>query len=659
VLIKFFPLSSIRFVLFILILLLAGCATPVIKMPKTVPDGILKEYKSFKLNGSDTEWIDSGIRVVNGDYLTIMAKGKIQAHSGTIDPAWKVVFQIGKDGKFNFYTWWAKWNNHRIREDGNIFLRVTKGHESRPGFFVVDLIVWKKEDPIGIANFLDELRLKDPDNETLKDFAREFKIQKEVILAEQKAKEEVEETEKAILALKREKVPVVKEMRKEDSFSEGSEKEQQERVKQALENVKQEETVEVKEADKAKQTAELTDKLHKALQSLKELEELKKRLAEQQEKEKELMVRLEQAEAGKQLQTPPVIALATPKDGVSVDSEYISLFGVVEHDKGIDKFEILVNQQWVGPKDRKGLKIVPKDSKRVDFSERVRLREGKNEISVIAQNKDGLTAKKTISIQWLKKRDEVWAVVIGIDEYKNFPSLKYSKNDAREFYHYLTEVNQVPRDHVWLLLDEEATLNRMRSVLGTQLRRNAGKDDMVIVYLAGHGATESDAASPDGDGLEKYILPHEADPKDLYASAMPMGEVARIFSRISSERLVFISDTCYSGATGGRTVPVLGMRANVSGAFWDRLSQGTGRVIITASDANEVSIEKDDLKHGVFTYYLLEALQGKGDLDGNGVITVDEVYRYVSIRVPQATGQEQHPVKKGEVKGEIVLGVVK
>jgi uncharacterized caspase-like protein len=659
VFIKFFPLSLIRFVFLILFLLLAGCATPVIKIPKAVPDGILKEYKSFKLSGSNTDWIDSGIRVVNGDYLTIMAKGKIQAHSGTIDPAWKVAFQIGKDGKFNFYTWWAKWNNHRISENGNIFLRVTKGLESRPGFFVVDLILWKKEDPIRIADFFEELRLKDPDNDTLKNFAREFKTQKEVILAEQKAKKDVEETEKAILALKGEKVPAVKEVPKEKWVSEGSEKRLQTEVKQAIEDIEQKEAIGVKDGEKEKQTAELADKLQKALQSLKELEELKKRLAEQQKKEKELMSRLEQAEARSQLQTPPVIAIATPRDGISVDSEYISLFGVVEHDKGIEKFEILVNQQLIGPKDRKGLKVLPKDSKRVDFSERVRLREGKNEISIVAQDKDGLTARKTISIQWVKKREEVWAVVIGIDEYKNFPSLKYSKNDAREFHRYLTEVNQVPRDHVWLLLDEEATLNKMRSVLGTQLRRNAGKGDMVIVYLAGHGATEWDTASPDGDGLEKYILPHEADPKDLYASAMPMGEVARIFSRISAERLVFISDTCYSGASGGRTVPVLGMRANVSGAFWDRLSQGTGRVIITASDANEVSVEKDDLKHGVFTYYLLEALQGKGDLDGNGVITVDEVYRYVSIRVPQATGQEQHPVKKGEVRGEIILGVVK
>lgn len=664
VLIKFFPLASTRFVLFIFLLLLAGCATPtpVIKMPKPIPDGILKEYKSFELRGSDTDWIDSGIRVADGDYLTVMAKGQIYDLSGTIGPGWKVAFQIGKEGKFNIYNPGAKkpgWDNYRIRENGNIFLRLTKGLEHRPGFFIVDLILWKKEDPIGIANFLEELRLKDPENETLKEFAQEFKSQKEIVLAEQKAKEDVEETEKAILALKGEKVPEVEEIRREKWVSEGREKRLQTEVKQAIENVKQKEATGVKDEEKEKQTAELTDKLQKALQSLKELEELKKRLAEQQEKEKELMARLEQAEAGKQLQTPPVIAIATPKDGVSVESEYISLFGVVEHDKGIEKFEILVNQQLIGPKDRKGLKIVPKESKRIDFSERVRLREGKNEISVIAKGKDGLTAKKTISIEWIKKTEEVWAVVIGIDEYKNFPSLKYSKNDARDFYHYLTDVNQVPRDHVWLLLDEEATLNKMRSVLGTQLRRNAGKDDMVIVYLAGHGATEKDAASPDGDGLEKYILPHEADPGDLYASAMPMSEVARIFSRISSERLVFISDTCYSGAAGGRTVPVLGMRANVSGAFWDRLLQGTGRVIITASNANEVSVEKDELKHGVFTYYLLEGLRGKADLDKDGVITVDEVYRYVSMKVPQATEQSQHPVKKGEMTGQIILGVVK
>jgi hypothetical protein len=46
-------------------------------------------------------------------------------------------------------------------------------------------------------------------------------------------------------------------------------------------------------------------------------------------------------------------------------------------------------------------------------------------------------------------------------------------------------------------------------------------------------------------------------------------------------------------------------------------------------------------------------------MDKDGMITIDEIYRYVSMKVPQATGQDQHPVKKGEVTGQIILAVVK
>ncbi len=204
----------------------------------------------------------------------------------------------------------------------------------------------------------------------------------------------------------------------------------------------------------------------------------------------------------------------------------------------------------------------------------------------------------------------------------------------------------------------QANLKVLHSTLGTRIKKKAGKDDMVIIYFAGHGATERDYMSPDGDGLEKYLLPYDADPNDLYASALPMREIAHIFHRIRSERLIFIADACYSGASGGRTVSISDVRANISGAFLERLSGGKGKIIITASSANEVSVEKDELKHGVFTYYMIEGLQGKADFDQDGLITVDEAYRYVSAKVPQKTGQEQHPVKKGIVEGQLVLGIV-
>ena len=63
-------------------------------------------------------------------------------------------------------------------------------------------------------------------------------------------------------------------------------------------------------------------------------------------------------------------------------------------------------------------------------------------------------------------------------------------------------------------------------------------------------------------------------------------------------------------------------------------------------------------KYGVnYTYFLLEGLRGKADTDRDGLITVDEAYRYVSKHVPQATGQEQNPVKKGAVRGRLILGI--
>ncbi len=42
--------------------------------------------------------------------------------------------------------------------------------------------------------------------------------------------------------------------------------------------------------------------------------------------------------------------------------------------------------------------------------------------------------------------------------------------------------------------------------------------------------------------------------------------------------------------------------------------------------------------------------------DADGIITVNELFAYLSHTVPKASGQVQHPVKKGEMEGELVIG---
>jgi hypothetical protein len=359
---------------------------------------------------------------------------------------------------------------------------------------------------------------------------------------------------------------------------------------------------------------------------------------------------------------PPVIALATPTDGIDVNTDRVNITGAAASEKGVARVEIRVNGQVVSQRESRGISVKPGESAvhtNLEFSERVVLHEGKNQIVVTAVDHDNLSASRTLTVNRVVDRGKIWAVVVGISQYKAVQPLRYADKDALAFYDYLTNHIGVPKEQTTLLLNEQATLMSLKRTLGTELKRKAGEKDTVIVYYAGHGAPEADASSGDDDGLEKYIVPYDADPRDLYTTALPMREIETIFQRLTPERIIFISDSCYSGATVGRTFATASRRAIVSENFLTRLSKGKGRVVLTASKASEVSEEREDLGHGVFTYYLLEGLKGKADADKDGIVTVDEAYAYVSKKVPEVTGQNQHPVKKGEVEGQLVLGHVR
>jgi hypothetical protein len=520
------------------------------------------------------------------------------------------------------------------------------------GVFSVDIIVWQKPDWVQIADYLSQQKLKESGNKALEDALADAEKYRSIYVVEEKAKKEIADTEKQIDQLKQESAP----------------------QKQPVTKTLPDEKVSLPEqpapiaADKKDKIVQLEERLAKLLEVQGQLDQMKAELAE--EKKKSLLLAEELGEKERREQEllsqiaqgskmPPVIVIASPKDGSKVNVNFIKINGVAEDEIGIKVFEIVVNDRPLEEKTGRGIRVLEKQTpKRIDFSERIPLEQGENRIKIRAVDLDGFSSEKLLVVNLVEMRKNIWAVVIGINNYTHAPKLKYAVNDARAFYRHLVDYIKIPAKNVRLLLDQDANLTQFRSTLGTHLKNKAGKEDMVIIYFAGHGATEKDVLSPDGDGLEKYLLPYDADPKDLYASALPMREMSHIFNRIQSERLIFIADSCYSGASGGRTIRVSGFRANISDAFLDRIAVGKGTVVLTASGANEVSAEYENFQHGVFTYYLLEGLKGKADTDSDGLITVDEAYRYVSTHVPRATGQEQHPVKKGTVEGRLILSVV-
>ena len=180
------------------------------------------------------------------------------------------------------------------------------------------------------------------------------------------------------------------------------------------------------------------------------------------------------------------------------------------------------------------------------------------------------------------------------------------------------------------------------------------------IRITGHGSLETDYEKKEPDGYAKYLLAWDTNPSDLYASAVPMNEISTIFNRIESNRLIFMADTCYSGSSGGRTFAMSDKfrSVRVSGRFLDRIAQGQGRIILTASDINEPAMESDELGHGLFTYYFLDGLNGGADMNEDGYITLYESYSYLYDKVARKSkelGGNQHPIWKGNVKGHLIL----
>lgn len=205
-------------------------------------------------------------------------------------------------------------------------------------------------------------------------------------------------------------------------------------------------------------------------------------------------------------------------------------------------------------------------------------------------------------------------------------------------------------DHVLFLSDENATGAKMREALFVFLQQ-ADWDDLVFIYYAGHGAP--DPSRPDN----LYLLPADADLGALAATGFPMWDVKTALRRqIAAERVIVIADACHSaGTTDGETVG--GADENAIAGQFTQLFTPSRRLMMTAADTNEFSLEDSRWGgHGVFTHFLLEALNGKGDANADGVITFTEAFDHVSKSVVGATQGRQNPQRAGY--GDVPLAVV-
>lgn len=143
--------------------------------------------------------------------------------------------------------------------------------------------------------------------------------------------------------------------------------------------------------------------------------------------------------------------------------------------------------------------------------------------------------------------------------------------------------------------------------------------DLVLVYLSCHGVLD--------DRGRLYYATVDTDRALLSATAVSSVWLNEQLEDCRCRRQILVLDCCHSGAFAK------GAKGDGDLALRERF-EGRGRVVLTGSRATEYSFERNrvvgDGVSSVFTSALVEGLRsGEADQDGDGKVTVSELYDYV------------------------------
>ena len=242
------------------------------------------------------------------------------------------------------------------------------------------------------------------------------------------------------------------------------------------------------------------------------------------------------------------------------------------------------------------------------------------------------------------------AVIIGIEEYRRVPNAEFANNDARFFYDYAVRGLGVKPENIKLLLDQEADdvgiLGALQNWLPLKARK--GQTD-VYVFYSGHGL-------PSDDGASLYLLPHGVDRQFLDRTAIKQSELVEAIQRTNPRSVTMFIDSCYSGQT--RTGETLLASARPISVKAKQSSFPSNFTVISASAPDQISSSSPELRHGIFSYYLMRGMEGEADANGDSQITVAEMQAYLSEQVPRqamSMNRNQQPKVVGD-QSRVLVG---
>jgi hypothetical protein len=301
--------------------------------------------------------------------------------------------------------------------------------------------------------------------------------------------------------------------------------------------------------------------------------------------------------------TAPVITITAPetKRGVKLVAKTsgITVTGRASDDSGVAS--VTVNGT-AAQLDEQG-----------NFSADLLLKPGENRITVVALDTGGNRGTETFTIN--RQGDAVaaapqavtasaekgksYALIIGINAYKQIPKLHTAVNDATTVAQLLkNDYGFVPT----LLLDTQATGAALLKELNS-IKNKLNPEDRLLIYYAGHGWNDKETET-------SYWLPVDADQNEN-TNWIEAKTITDQLKRSQARQVLVVADSCYSGTISRSFDPSLSGSGNREN-YLKKLTEKPARILI-ASGGNEPVSDSGGSGHSVFADVFIKALKNPFD----------------------------------------------
>ena len=251
-----------------------------------------------------------------------------------------------------------------------------------------------------------------------------------------------------------------------------------------------------------------------------------------------------------------------------------------------------------------------------------------------------------------RKNKDAIALLIGNQRYKiekrGLNDVKYAERDVKIMAKYLEKTMGYLKENI--LVKTNITSGDFRTLLGTKNDHKGvlynyirkGKSD-VFIYYVGHGG-------PGPKGKSAYLVPVDAKVDYIQHNGYSLNLFYSVIERLPARNMIIVLDACFSGDS--ESGPLF---KNISPAMVKTATPKKNilnAALFCATDKDQVATWYPEKRHSLFSYFFFKGLQGNADQNGDKIIRLNELKRYLKQEVSYYAQRKSNRIQQPLISGK-------